>query len=172
LPRAAPEAAGVTPFIANFMRKNISGLVTAGLFSVQPLAGPSKRIKARCGLFGVEKAGKKSAAGRPLARVVFDARGANKYFEPLPFALVIFTLFMLLDAMYLFCHGYAYSVDMRRYYYQWKLGGRHVVGFRSGGRYVCVPSEGSGYGVPRCMCPGTGHVVGNRFPQAAPFGGG
>ena len=101
LPRAAPEAVGVTPFLSNFMRKYISSLVTAGLFSVQPLAGSSKRIKARRGLFGVEKAGKKSAAGRPLARVVFDARGANTYFVPLPFVLVIFTLFMLLDAMYL-----------------------------------------------------------------------
>ena len=52
---------------------------------------------------------------------MFDARGANKYFGPRPFVMVIFTLFMLLDAMYLFCHGYAYSVDMRHYSYQWKL---------------------------------------------------
>ena len=72
-----------------------------------------KRERARCGLFGVEKVGKKKL------RVIFDARPANERLEPRPEKLLLFTLSQLIDGFRKYRH--AHTVDYRHYYYQFKL---------------------------------------------------
>ena len=72
-----------------------------------------KRERARCGLFGVEKVGKRKL------RVIFDARPANERLEPRPEKLLLFTLPQLIDGFHKY--RFVHTVDYRHYYYQFKL---------------------------------------------------
>ena len=107
------------PFTSDFMKDRMGELV--GVDMLQRVKKSSMPRGANCGLFAVEKAGKRDEHGRQLARVIFDARAANDHLEPLSATLLLFTLAQLIGAMYLFGTGSAYLVDMRHYYYQWKL---------------------------------------------------
>ena len=79
---------------------------------LRDLAAP-KQERARCGMFGVEKVGKRKL------RVIFDARPANELLEPRPEKLLLFTLPQLIDSFRRFRH--IHTIDYRHYYYQFKL---------------------------------------------------
>lgn len=119
-PKEVPGAPSRKPFMSDFMRHQLGDLVAKRM-----LKKVDKRsrltIKAKCGLFAVEKAGKFDEHNRQLARIIFDARDANARLAAFDVELIIFTLALLIEAMFLFLQGYAYSVDMRHYYYQWML---------------------------------------------------
>ena len=62
------------------------------------------------------------AQRRQERQAIFHAQHANALLLPLAAAFVIFTLATLLEAIAAFGGtGFAYSVDMRHYYYQWKI---------------------------------------------------
>ena len=58
------------------MKRQVDALTRIGMF--EKISNRKQlHIKARCGLFAVEKAGKVNELNQQLARVIFDARDAN-----------------------------------------------------------------------------------------------
>lgn len=100
----------VAKWIDNAKLAELEGVVLKKLNEDE--AGRTK-IRARCGLFGVEKAGKN------CLRVIFDARPANEALPPRPEKLLLFTLPEVVDGFRRF--RFVFTVDYRHYYYQFKL---------------------------------------------------
>jgi hypothetical protein len=124
-PSHAEKASSIRVSVHNFMADKVAQLAEGSSNLLEETNLTRADVHAACGLFPVLKGEKKCKhSGKRLARVIFDARQANAALLPLSVAFIIFTLATLLEAIAAFGGtGFAYSVDMRHYYYQWRICG-------------------------------------------------
>ena len=113
--KATPEGPQIAVSVAEWIgEKNFEYLEKIKLLEKADPRG-KHRLRASCGLFGVEKI-------RPTGvclRLIFDARPANRLIAPRPEQLVLFTLSQLASAVHRYRH--VYTVDYRHYYYQFRI---------------------------------------------------